>query len=114
MSPAVIIALISALPLLLQFISSIVIGVQNAADQAKADGSMTAPIAGPDKLASALSIFKTLWPTITATGTGAKLAEVTTPDELAGTVTSLINEAVSFFNTIGKFAKSAAPVVPAA
>jgi hypothetical protein len=112
-----ILALISALPLLLQLITSIVVGIQNATAQAQANGAVSAPVAGPVKLDAALGLFQALWPAISSTGTGAKLAAATTPDQLTATVTSLINGVVEMSKTLGieNFVKSlSAPAVPTA
>lgn len=114
MNPAIIVALIGALPLLLQLITSIISAVENAVSQAQANGTISAPVTGADKLTGALSLFQALWPAISSTGTGAKLAAVTTPDQLTQIVTDLINTSVAFFNQIGIFKKSTpAPAQPA-
>lgn len=111
MGVAEILAIIGALPLLFSLIQSIVTGIENAVNQAKANGTIT-EVAGPDKLAGALALFQQIWPMISSTGTGAKLAAATTPEQLSQLVTTLINGTVSFFNQVGIFAKSIGAITP--
>jgi hypothetical protein len=47
-----------------------------------------------------------LWPVVSKTGTGAKLAAATTPEQLNDVFTMLINGTVDVFNKIGKFVKA--------
>jgi hypothetical protein len=112
MDMASILAIIQLAALLLPLIQQAVVWVEDMVNQAKANGTIST-ITGADKLAAALTFVQNLWPQIAATGTGAKIATLITPEQFTATATSLINSVVGIFNTLGIFKKST-PAAPSA
>jgi len=90
---------------LIPIIQQIVKAIEEAVTQAKETGTITS-ITGPEKKAAALSWLTQLWPTITKTGTGAKLADQVTPEQLTDLAGKMIDGAVSIFNSLRIFKKS--------
>ena len=113
MDIASILAIIQLAAFLIPIIQQIIKAIEDAVAQGQATGTITS-VTGAEKKAAALGWLQQLWPMITKTGTGSKLASQITPEQLTDLGANLIDQMVSVFNTLGLFKKSTPAGTPTA